>query len=196
MTPVSTAIQIVYPITDPGLRQAAALRLASTRKSLDWLLRRDGEGLALFSDVHAGQMIVALSVAERQPVGMVSWTQAGRDAFRTSGRAFAALYGPFSGRLRHAVYRVLGCAVAPAGAVYVSSLWVHPDWRSRGVGLPLMRAATRAIEGRLVADIRRDDRRMRLLLARLGLRPAPVSPIVFGLRLAGYCRMERPPPRG
>jgi hypothetical protein len=192
MTQPNGAFRLVHPVTDDALRRAAALRLARTRRSLDWLLRRDAEGVALFGEARGDQMIVAVEVATGQPVGIVTWQRDGRDVFRTRPHEFGAVYGPVGGRLRLWTYHLLRCLAAPGRTPYVNTLWVEPGWRPRGAGIALMRATTATLTGRFLADIRRDDRRMTLLLHRLGLRPAVPSVHTVVLRAFGYRRMERP----
>ena len=140
--------RIVHPVEDDVLRQAAALKLARTRRSLDWLLRRDAPGAALFREARADQMIVAVDVATGEPVGIVTWQKDRRDVFITRQGEFSALYGAVGGRLRLWTYTLLRQMVAPWRSPYVNTLWVEPGWRPRGAGIQLMRAATATIEGR------------------------------------------------
>lgn len=184
------ALRIVHPVDDPVLRRAAALRLARTRKSLDWLLRRDAEALELFAEARGDQMIVAVDTETGRPVGMLTWRLDGRDVFVTDTDAFRAVYGWAGGTVRHWIYRRLRGLVAPSG-LYVDAFWVEPAWRPRGAGMRLFFAVSHTITGRLTADIRRDSGVYRQIMDRIGLRPVRGGIMTLIVRAFGYVRVER-----
>jgi ribosomal protein S18 acetylase RimI-like enzyme len=136
-------------------------------------------------------MIVAVSGAG-DPVGMITWSLDGRGVFRTSLRGFAGLYGPVGGAIRLGVYRLMGWLIAPRRGAYINTIWVDPAWRPRGAGTLLLKAAGQTILMRAVADIRRDDRRGRLLFGRQGMKPVTGGFWPRAVRLAGFERLERP----
>lgn len=164
--------------------------MTRSRRSLDGLFGRDAAERGIFADAVPEQLALACLVGTQTIVGVIAWSEAGREPFPLDTMALRRDYGIAGAAWRRLLYAARCRLVTPADARYLTAIWVHPRHRGYGIGGALLRRMMADAPVRMVADVRRHSDRTTAFFRHAGFTPRPA----LLLRLFGFRRLVAPAP--
>lgn len=127
---------VVHPLRDERRNRLAAAQAAASRISMQAILGDENMRKQILGEAVKPDRVCAIFDGERV-LGVLGFTVNGEDFTHIRLRLFLRHFGPVSGLVRYAAYKVVK-RLYFGPALYIAAFWVDPKERGGGFGQKLL----------------------------------------------------------